>query len=56
MILQCYIGQRTLLFLSRVAEQSGRTIAELAECAIAEAALDAHRRHPDAHRKVNTDD
>ncbi len=46
MILQCYIDDRTLAILKRVSEQTGRTIEDLAEAAISDAASGADRDQP----------
>lgn len=46
MILNCYVDDRTLAILQRVAKDTGRTVEDLAESAIAETALDAQREDP----------
>jgi hypothetical protein len=43
MILQCYVDDETLDRLIRQSVQTGRSIEDLAECSIAEAALQADR-------------
>lgn len=43
MILQCYVDDRTLAILEKFALESGRTIEELAEAAISEAAIQSLR-------------
>lgn len=40
-ILQCYVDDRTHAILTEYAASNGRTVEDLAECAIAEAALHA---------------
>ncbi len=47
MILQVYVDERTLEILNAVSAGNGRTIEDLAECAVSEAALDEWRRRPD---------
>ncbi|CAD7335223.1 hypothetical protein SPHS6_00399 [Sphingobium sp. S6] len=46
MILNCYVDDRTLAILQRVAAETDRSIEDLAEAAIAETALDADRKDP----------
>ncbi|WP_170828689.1 hypothetical protein [Sphingobium yanoikuyae] len=43
MILHCYVDDQTLDRLIKQSVQTGRTVEDLAECAIAEAALCADR-------------
>lgn len=43
MILQCHVDDRTLALLEKFARESGRTIEELAEAAISEAAIQTVR-------------
>lgn len=40
-ILQCYVDDRTMAILKEYGERNGRTVEDLAECAIAETALHA---------------
>jgi hypothetical protein len=42
-ILNCYVDDRTLATLERVSAQTGRTVEDLAEAAISEAAVMARR-------------
>lgn len=42
MILQVYIDDDTRMRLAKVANDTGRTIEDLAECAVAETALRSH--------------
>lgn len=46
MILQVYVDDRTLEILNAISAGNGRTIEDLAECAVAEAALDEYRQRP----------
>lgn len=46
MIISCYIDDRTAGILGRESAETGRSIEDLAEAAIAEAALDVARHHP----------
>lgn len=46
MILNCYVDDRTLAILQRIANETGRTVEDLAESAIAETVLDAQRKEP----------
>lgn len=45
-ILQIYVDDETQRRLEAVARESGRTVEDLAESAVAEAALDSERRRP----------
>jgi hypothetical protein len=45
-ILDIYVDDATLARLRRVSDETGRTVEDLAECAIAEAALDDERKRP----------
>lgn len=42
-ILSCYVDDRTLAILKAVSEDTGRTVEDLAESAIAEAAISNQR-------------
>lgn len=42
-VIQCYVDERTLAILTREAHDRGRTVEELAESAIAEAAIESGR-------------
>lgn len=45
-ILRIYVDDTTLKRLSRASEETGRTVEDLAECAVAEAALSDEQRRP----------
>lgn len=47
MILQVYIDDVTERRLRQISRETDRTMEDLAECAVAEAALDASRREND---------
>ena len=47
-ILSCYVDDETLATLRHIAAQTGRTVEDLAEAAISEAALDERRKNPGA--------
>lgn len=46
MILQCYVDDETLDRLIKASVETGRSIEDLAECAIAETALRNDREEP----------
>lgn len=46
MILRCYVDEETLTWLRRASNETGRTLEELAEAAIANAAIEYKRTAP----------
>jgi hypothetical protein len=57
-ILECYVDQATFDRLTHAANDLGRAVADLAECSIAESALnDARARHcnGERHHLLNLD-
>lgn len=51
-ILNVYVDEDTLAILERVARENYRSVEDLAECAIAEAALDSERSRSNTQRNL----
>lgn len=54
MILQCYVDDRSMAALEAASRASGRPVVELAEAAIAEAAIASERSTPPAPQDSQT--
>lgn len=54
MILQCYVDDDTLLSLRVASAETGRKVEELAEAAIANAAIEYRNARPSHERKSRT--